>query len=93
MSKPQTVSCDDFLPRTHAHSYTRFSAARTSHARVRFAKILITHARVRFCVCVLSKFAHEHLPKVKDFFFFDMTRYKSRIHTTAHIVESVHFFW
>ena len=35
----QTVSCDDFLPRTHAHSHTRFSAARTSHARVHFAKI------------------------------------------------------
>ena len=35
----QAVSCDGFLPRTHAHSHTRFSAARTSHARVRFAKI------------------------------------------------------
>ena len=42
------MSRDDFLPRTHAHSHTRFSAARTSHARVRFAKILIAHARVRF---------------------------------------------
>jgi hypothetical protein len=54
----QTVSCDEFLPRTHAHSHTRFSAARSSHARVRFAKILIAHARVRLCIRVLSKFAH-----------------------------------
>ena len=49
-SSIQSVSCDDFLPRTHAHSHTLFSAARTLHARVRFAKILIAHAhaRVRF---------------------------------------------
>ena len=46
-AKLQTVSCDDFLPRTHAHSHTRFSAARTSHARVRFAKIRIAHAHAR----------------------------------------------
>ena len=38
LNKLQTVSCDDFLPRTHAHSHTGFSAARTSHARVRFAQ-------------------------------------------------------
>ena len=66
------VSCDDFLPRTHAHSHTRFSAARTSHARVHFAKIPIAHARarVRFWVCDLPKFAHAHspLPKMKVFF-------------------------
>ena len=43
----QTVSCDDFLPRTHAHSHTRFSAARRSHARVRFLKILIALAHAR----------------------------------------------
>ena len=54
----QTVSCDDFLPHTHAPTHTRFSAARTLHARVRFAKILIAHARVRLCIRVLSKFAH-----------------------------------
>ena len=60
------MSCDDFLPRTHAHSHTRFSAARTSHARVRFAEIIIAHARVRMCVYVLPKFAHAPLPKVKD---------------------------
>ena len=55
----QTVSCDDFLPRTHAHSHTQCSAARTSHAHVRFAKIRIAlaHAHVRLCVCVLPKFA------------------------------------
>ena len=35
----QIVSCDNFWPRTHAHSHTRFSAARTSHALVHFAKI------------------------------------------------------
>ena len=35
----QIVSCDNFWPRTHAHSHTRFSAAHTSHARVHFAKI------------------------------------------------------
>ena len=60
LSRIQSVSCDDFLPRTHAHSHTPFSAARTSHARVRFAKIPIAHARarVRLCVCDLSKFAH-----------------------------------
>ena len=55
--KNQTVSCDDFLPRTHAHSHTQFVPARTSHARVRFAKILIAlaHARVRLCVRILAK--------------------------------------
>ena len=46
----QSVSCDDFLPRTHAHLHTRFSAACTSHARVPFAKNLIAH---RTHVCVL----------------------------------------
>ena len=46
MDIPKTQS-DDFLPRTHAHSHTRFSAARTSHARVRFAKIRIAHAHAR----------------------------------------------
>ena len=51
----QTVSCDEFLPRTHPHSHTQFSAARTSHARVRFAKIPIAHAHVRLCECVLPK--------------------------------------
>ena len=35
----QTVSCDDFWPRTHTHSHTPFSVARASHARVHFAKI------------------------------------------------------
>ena len=42
--KLQAVSCDEFLLRTHAHSHTRFSAARTSHARVRFAQNSIAHA-------------------------------------------------
>ena len=51
----QTVSCDDFLPRTHAHSHTRFSAARTSHARVRFAKDRIAHAS-RTCAVVRVRF-------------------------------------
>ena len=55
----QTVSCDDFLPRTHAYSHTRFLAARTSHARVRFAQNLITHALARFAIFSLFK----------DFFF------------------------
>ena len=60
----QTVSCDDFWPRTHAHSHTQFSAARTSHARVHFAIIWIAHAHARLClwVCVLSKFAPAHAP-------------------------------
>ena len=54
----QTVSCDEFLPRTHAHSHTRFSAARTSHARVRFAQNSIAHAPARFTIffCVLNFF-------------------------------------
>ena len=47
---PQTVSCDEFLPRTHAHSHTRFLAARTSHARVRFAQSSIAHALARFTI-------------------------------------------
>ena len=51
----QSVSCDDFLPRTHAHSHTQFSAARTSHARVRFAKVQIAHAP-RTCVVVRVRF-------------------------------------
>ena len=46
----QSVSCDDFLPHTHAHSHTRFSAARTSHARVRFAQSSIAHALARFTI-------------------------------------------
>ena len=54
-TKCQTVSCDDFLPRTHAHSHTRFSAARTSHARVRFAKVRIAHAP-RTCAVVRVRF-------------------------------------
>ena len=59
--KEQTVSCDDFLPRTHAHSHTRFSAARTSHAHVRFAGILIALAHARVCaICVRPNFAHAH---------------------------------
>ena len=51
----QTVSCDDLLPRTHAHSHTQFSAARTSHARVRFAKVQIAHAP-RTCAVVHVRF-------------------------------------
>ena len=51
----QTVSCDDFLPLTHARSHTRFSAARTSHARVRFAKDRIAHAS-RTCAVVRVRF-------------------------------------
>jgi hypothetical protein len=55
----QTVSCDDFLPRTHKRTHIRFSAPRTSHARVRFAKILIAHAlaRVRFAKFCTRTFA------------------------------------
>ena len=44
----QTVSCDEFLDRTHAHPHTWFSAARTSHARVRFSKIQGALAHARF---------------------------------------------
>ena len=49
----QSVSCDNFLPRTHAHSHTRFSAARTSHARVRFVQNSIAHALAHLTYNVL----------------------------------------
>ena len=49
------MSCDDFLPRTHAHSHTRFSAARTSHARVRFAQNSIAPAPARFTISFFFK--------------------------------------
>jgi hypothetical protein len=71
------VSRDDFLPRTQAHSHTKFSAARTSHARVRFAKILIAHARVRFCVCVLPKFAHAQIVQFFSSFIFFFQKFKN----------------
>ena len=44
----QTVSCDGFSARTHAHRTLQFSAARTSHARVRFSKIQGALAHARF---------------------------------------------
>ena len=58
------MSCDDFLPRTHAHSHTRFSAARTSHACAHFAKNQMAHARVRFSKIRTRTFAQSK-------FFFD----------------------
>ena len=44
------MSCDEFLPRTHAHSHTRFWAARTAHARVHFAQNSIAHALARLTI-------------------------------------------
>ena len=39
----QTVSCDDFLPLTHAHSHTRFSAARMCAFCLKFNSHPHTH--------------------------------------------------
>ena len=65
----QTASCNDFLPRTNAHSHTQFSSARTLHAYVRFARILIAPAHLenvtkklisvqKMCENVRSHIAH-----------------------------------